>query len=178
MLPQAGFEVTEEWAPPFANQSATCHMPHVTSMLRCFQPFFPGWASLWFCLDCWYPALHLSWQRLTQPCGSSFHWHADVLCKRGNSQHDTSFHASEQETLPCSRVDGSKYIPEWAFRGEKTTSRCGFKYSSPWIDLMVHIHTFLPRTITSLSKNIYCVFKRRTWRAARTGRNQIATTAF
>lgn len=79
------------------------------------------------------------------------------------------------------------HVPGWMganiFQNEhlgekKTTSRCGFKYSSPWIDLMVHIHTSLPRTITSLSKNIYCVFKRRTWRAARTGRNQIATTAF
>lgn len=37
--------------------------------------------------------------------------------------HDISFQVSEQEIQPCSRVDGNRHIPQWAFRGEKTTSK-------------------------------------------------------
>lgn len=38
----------------------------------------------------------------------------------------------------------------WEFRGGKNTSRCVFKYPSSWMYLIVNVHTFLPRTITSL----------------------------
>lgn len=109
---QAGFEVTE-WSPPFANQSATCHMPQ--PLCTASTPSSQGGSlsdPAWIVdaqLYTWGSKDSLS---LVGALSTS----TDVLCERGNSQHDVSFHFSEQETLPCSRVDRSKHIP-WAFSG-------------------------------------------------------------